>query len=353
MGTNANANTIPARSYVDDIRSRVMSSMVLWYDIKRQGCTNENMAANPVLKDLSGNGHDATCYNFAWSGMSGIGGIYWEIQPKSNDTDNGQYQCDIIVNNNTVTYTFNVTHYGNGQYYWMPYYVRSLGIPKTKAKVKCNNDTVIHYRYWDGTKRIDDVISTYNEVITLPEGIVLENDSNRDGFFVNDVTEGTVITIEFIPEYPNALVSDGVNDYVLTTNTPTLTDYTIIVNREYISYVLNSCIASKRNITLSVPTDNTGAFQLERLTDKGNCEYSFGGSNFIERSSENIVYQTKNSYNGTSINSGTAADYTDLCLFKFGSTASIAANVALYSIILFDRTLTTDEINWVKTNLMN
>ena len=52
----------------------IMDSIVLWYDIKRQGATNENMAASPVLRDLSGNGHDATCYNFAWSLMSGIGG---------------------------------------------------------------------------------------------------------------------------------------------------------------------------------------------------------------------------------------------------------------------------------------
>lgn len=50
----------------------IKSSMVLWYDIKRQGCTNESMAENPVLKDLSGNGYDATCYNFAWTTESGI-----------------------------------------------------------------------------------------------------------------------------------------------------------------------------------------------------------------------------------------------------------------------------------------
>lgn len=49
-----------------------MDSIILWYDIKRQGATNENMAENPVLRDLSGNGHDATCYNFAWTEQSGI-----------------------------------------------------------------------------------------------------------------------------------------------------------------------------------------------------------------------------------------------------------------------------------------
>ena len=53
-------------------KKRIMDSMVLWYDLKRQGATNESMAANPVLEDLSGNGRHATCYNFAWTEDSGI-----------------------------------------------------------------------------------------------------------------------------------------------------------------------------------------------------------------------------------------------------------------------------------------
>lgn len=54
-----------------DVQS-IMDSIILWYDIKRQGATNENMAENPILRDLSGNGYDATCYNFAWTEESGI-----------------------------------------------------------------------------------------------------------------------------------------------------------------------------------------------------------------------------------------------------------------------------------------
>lgn len=59
------------RKVWDRTERKIMRSMVCWYDISRQGCTNEAMAKNPVLKDLSGNGHDMTCYNFAWAGMSG------------------------------------------------------------------------------------------------------------------------------------------------------------------------------------------------------------------------------------------------------------------------------------------
>lgn len=38
------------------------------------GLTNEQMAANPVWVDKTGNGHDLQMKNFAWKGMSGVGG---------------------------------------------------------------------------------------------------------------------------------------------------------------------------------------------------------------------------------------------------------------------------------------
>lgn len=35
-----------------------MDSCVCWYDIKKQGCTNDSMSSNPVLKDFSGKNHN-------------------------------------------------------------------------------------------------------------------------------------------------------------------------------------------------------------------------------------------------------------------------------------------------------
>lgn len=56
-------------------------SIVCWYDPIKQGCTNANMAENPVLKDLSGHGLDMTCHNFAWTRLNGIdetGALYFD-----------------------------------------------------------------------------------------------------------------------------------------------------------------------------------------------------------------------------------------------------------------------------------
>lgn len=56
----------------DAMPSAIRSSLVCWYSPKRQGCTNENMAETPVLRDLSGRGLHMTCHNFAWTTQSGI-----------------------------------------------------------------------------------------------------------------------------------------------------------------------------------------------------------------------------------------------------------------------------------------
>ena len=45
------------------------------------GLTNEQMAENPVWVDKTGNGHDLQMKNFAWGGMSGVGGYVDNWKP--------------------------------------------------------------------------------------------------------------------------------------------------------------------------------------------------------------------------------------------------------------------------------
>lgn len=201
----------------------IRDAMILWYDLKKQGATNESMAAAPTLRDLSGNGHDATCYNFSWTEESGI--------------------------------------------------------------------------------------STTN--------------------------------------YPNALVSDGVDDYCLVEGLPLLNKedgYTVIAKRKRLSNM--GCLASRRN------TDETnGAFVFELSVDGEDkrCD-SFGGRNQISSFADTISWQTKNSYNGEPISVGDMEDNDVLRLFLLDHRYHCP--IALYSFLLFNRDLTTEEIEWVKTNLI-
>lgn len=66
------------------------------------GLTNEQMTANPVWKDLTGNGHDLQMKNFAWGGMSGVGGykLNWSNSNTwANYIVGGAYGTGEITNN--------------------------------------------------------------------------------------------------------------------------------------------------------------------------------------------------------------------------------------------------------------
>lgn len=59
----------------DDFPS--ISGMIARYSAS--GLTNEQMAANPVWVDKTGNGYDLQLKNFAWGGMSGVGGYEYNF----------------------------------------------------------------------------------------------------------------------------------------------------------------------------------------------------------------------------------------------------------------------------------
>lgn len=54
------------------------------------GLTNEQMAANPVWVDKTGNGHDLQMKNFSWKGMSGVGGYVGDFSKWVNNRDTTQ-----------------------------------------------------------------------------------------------------------------------------------------------------------------------------------------------------------------------------------------------------------------------
>lgn len=74
------------------------------------GLTNEQMAENPVWKDLTGNGHDLQMKNFAWKGMSGVGGYEMNFNLWGNNVPNVP---DIPMSTTTTSVSVSV---GNSTY---------------------------------------------------------------------------------------------------------------------------------------------------------------------------------------------------------------------------------------------
>ena len=209
------------------IPKAIKDAMVLWYDIKRQGATNESMAENPVLRDLSGNGHDATCYNFAWTEESGI---------------------------------------------------------STEA-------------------------------------------------------------------YPGAIVTDGVDDKCETESIELLSDFTIITERECINLINVASLANAQK-AFEFEKNNSGAIG-SRITQ---C-VSYGKANDVVSAAvkgRSVSWMTPTSYKGSialtrGTNEAVAGKLTIGYIYNYGDRYG---EWALWSFFLFRRTLTAEEIEWVKTNLI-
>ena len=330
------------------MEDKIMDSMVLWYDLAKQGATNESMAADPRLIDHSGNGHHATCYNFAWVGMSGIGGNRSTIVSSNNFTLNG----GISTTNGT---TIHITH-----------------TPTVNSSAA---------EYTESLKPGQTIKSCYFRITGLTKGITLIGNSgwesvgtiSQDGVYItpeftnqhsNDrypnlrfseesLNKDCDVTIQALGFYPHALVSDGVDDYAVVEGLPILTKekgYTVIAKRKWIITGLGAVCSKTRN--------NDGAFQLERV--QGTVEYpntSVSYNQYIPitvNNDDTIVYQTTYDYNGS-----TSLSTRDVLDTDFMSICSVAteiyrrhSGIVLYSLLLFDRDLTTEEIEWVKTNLI-
>lgn len=156
--------------------------------------------------------------------------------------------------------------------------------------------------------------------------------------------------------YEGSLVFDGVDDYAVCDNMPIQTDYTVICRRQIININNSSAVASKR----TYPDDigNFGAFVIERVFASGSKTlYSFGKDNAIDSFNSNqIIYQSKTSYNDRNIIAGDASDTNILSLGANTYNLNLGrcqefSNVAIYYFALYDKSLTPDEIEQEKIKL--
>lgn len=301
-----------------------------------KGKTNDD-ADRAVLRDLTGNGHDITLNNFAFSEMSGYGGI--QIQGFKSWIYNGPSSVKII-NDYKIIWERKNTDYVYGFYAGLnPTDNKSIYLKSDKECVVCIDGKYIGT---DGIKHTvsgpritiqPNVITKIENVIDFdyPEAAV--DIYNNVLFFSTGVDEPT--TIELIPEYPDALVLDGVDDYGICENMPIMTDYTIIVKRKYVNG--NGPIMGKAKLI------DTGAFIFEGPEYKTNT-YNYGSRTTIKYNDNDVSFQTSNSYNGQKIDKGEATDTDGIYMGTVRKNDSRFWQGAFYSAYLFDRSLDEQEI---------
>lgn len=153
--------------------------------------TNEILKANPYLQDFSGNNRPLKLNNFLFAAMSGVGG-YSYFSESIIKTSSNWYEALYRGSNNGSPISFNI-----------------VGITELNSKNPQRGR--IEILDTDISKVIQTITSDGEYNIIIPNSTV--NFSIRFG----GGTQGEVIpcnvVISPIPLYPNALVTDGVDDY--------------------------------------------------------------------------------------------------------------------------------------------
>lgn len=257
----------------------------------------------------------------------------------------GKYEVDFTkyTGSNTTSNSISIHKEAgiNKGYATIAYSQLESDIPSYSIEIKGLNSGQILY-YYRNNEGLEKNIS-YNKdgIYTLPLCYKEGTSGITAGFTINTVD---VVTITQLPSaYEGALVFDRVDDYGICTGLPILDDYTVICRRA-LENNANNVVASK-----SVVMGN-GAFIFEY---GNNATYSFSEytSGLAVNLKDSVSYQTKNSYNGSTITVGNADDTDTLTLGIIREKDSRLLEGAIYYFALYNKSLTSEEIETEKTRL--
>lgn len=170
--------------------------------------TNEILKANPYLQDFSGNNRPLKLNNFLFAAMSGVGGyeLNWTDQSIWARFLGSRFNGAIEPHKLTVTSAL-------GSYNIMETKVPSYA-KKFKVRIDGIVDETVAYKYINASGTLVSFDIKEDGEYELPSNNTVEGNYNMGwAILVNSYPHTCNITIEQIPSYPNALVTDGVDDY--------------------------------------------------------------------------------------------------------------------------------------------
>lgn len=296
------------------------------YAVKRQGLTNDTPDSDWYLKDFSKNGFDMTLYNFAKKLDSGIGKYEVDFNtwiPQSYVADSAYTSNKLHITNikggNAILYT-------------------KKGANAMKVKITGIQSFNLVYRYIAENDVWEALEVDRDGIYELPASTTTTK-TYYTGFTVPYYIGDCDITIEQIPDYEGALVSDGKDDYGKAEGLPILKDYTVAADYARLSYGnIDSAIISK-----SYAAGN-GAFGFNLASGQSPnnvSAISFGTGSAKIQTDDNyrkIRYQSKYVNDGVTINAGNGIDGNEMWLSCLRDNYNFSES-ALYSMLLFPYSL--------------
>lgn len=285
--------------------------------------------------------------NFAWGGMSGVGGYEMNFNLWTNNVPSIP---DISMSTTTTSVSVSVGNstYNNNLIY---IHMNNWDINKNHwLKVTStyeDGDLVFKFYNDNNSKNIELPANGYVNIPAYPEFkgnyMYISTTSNKQGSF----------TIEQLPLYPGALVFDGVDDWAGCDNLPLLPKekgYSIIALRNWITRY--DATKYKRPLISNFDTNDEGAFLIEYRKDENVNDVTGSYNSFTDvyiDDNNPITWQTSSSYNGQIIKKGTSKSTNKLCICKtyFGQLSNYA-NAAIWEIVILDHDATEEELTKIK-----
>lgn len=310
------------------------------------GLTNEQMAANPVWVDKTGNGHDLQMKNFLWGGMSGIGGYnqnfnQWGYGNLSTATQtHTSYKIELSVPSTLKTANIysNANSIGKeGDVY--DFTLNIVGL-KDGALLRITKGVVSGV-----IERIEK-----DGIYKIYQPIEAGWDQSRIYIFISNPNSIDLnITIEQLPIYPGALVFDGVDDYGTCNNFPILTKekgYTVVVLRQWDQDFLNTTLTGGLLSTRNYSTGEGVAFEKIESSNKG--YWNLGAGGIIDFAKSPFTWQTSKQYNNVGILKGDKNHGKPLCVGCGLSGGQQCGRFAIWELVFLDHDATEEELTKIK-----
>lgn len=299
--------------------------------------TNEILKANPYLQDHSGNNRPLKLNNFMFAAMSGVGGYdiastnilpdranvtvtdnrIIHITKKLSTTDS---MVNIVPANSNPTHKFKITGLSDGR------------------QVSLENRNGGFYTFDNGEHEV---------TLTYPEGTT----SLYNAIGVTGDIGDMDVTIEFLPKYPNALVTDGVDDYGVVEN---LQQGVKVLFYTCNPFSLNKMFYDQRKTTsateafFSIYNSNSKIAYNDRNT---------GGVTYIDGTINNLLLASdllNVKHTITIVNDGaTESNTISPIYFSKNQRDSYFANLAFYNSIGFDSVPTKETDGFTEQDLID
>lgn len=300
------------------------------------GKKNTDADRNIIKNKIHNAGGDLEILNSAYRLNSGFGEY-------SNDFQEYTYSENVVVKDNT-----NAIFNSRGKLL-VPYSYLTKDIPSFKIKVSGLSNTY-HFRYYyrdsNGVQHSVDMAKDGNYELPICYNVQSSSDGTSCGFtnYGSDI-----VSVEILPEYEGAFVTDGVNDMIISQNTVEemgITDEVTVVSMIH-QIDLNSTYTIAT--TNYIENSNSGEHVRSDVYNYGKTGIYGYSASLINNTKSDIknILGDKADYYVKSTNSLQTIFDAKFSVVGRISKLTEASQVAWYWTFIAKRLLTTDEINQV------